>query len=428
MNRLSFLRRIASSIFWYLFFFVALQAQDVIRKTNDSEASKKNEKYRRSALYSVLIKHTEKEFCKEIVEVFNSIPIPEKYDNHDLKIKAVNAYIPQKTERKIKEQQKDNIQSFLNVNAIGRRLVAKWFNRDSKTGHFDMDLITQRGLYDASLLDVRLSEKTTRGYAALSDAGEELIGNTFVLVNDIRYVDKEEQADIASGIFGTISIVASLTGTDVGGIVSSAANLGGTISEQIAGFKVNVTSYLFRLNWTDDIAGKFYSSFYMDKSSVDPAKKVAFDAEKGVFTLSYIGSQTVSSGKTSLRGVSTKEDMITKVCTRAIDEAIVQLQRNFDEFKIKTPLLQTNPIIASIGKKEGVNENSLFEVLEILEDESGRTSYKKVGTVKPVRNKIWDNRFMATEEGFDNADLSVTEFSNVSGGNFYPGMLIREIK
>jgi hypothetical protein len=229
----------------------------------------------------------------------------------------------------------------------------------------------------------------------LADAGEELIGNTFILVNDIRYVDKEEQADIASGIFGAIAIVGALTGAEIGSVVSSVAKSGAVLSDQIVGFKVNVTSYLYRLNWTDEIAGTFYNSYWMDDSSLKPAWKTAFDNDRRTFTISYIGSQTVSSGNTGLRGVSTKEDMIKKVCTRAIDEAIVLLQRNFDEFKIKTPLIATYPIMASIGRKEGITEDTKFEVLEKEEDENGRTSYKRIGIIKPVKGKIWDNRYLA---------------------------------
>ena len=43
------------------------------------------EKYHRSSLYSLMLKHPEKEFCNEIIDAFRSIPIPEKYNNHNLK-------------------------------------------------------------------------------------------------------------------------------------------------------------------------------------------------------------------------------------------------------------------------------------------------------------------------------------------------------
>ena len=43
-------------------------------------------------------------------------------------------------------------------------------------------------------------------------------------------------------------------------------------------------------------------------------------------------------------------------------------------------------------------------------------------------NLIWDNRYMASEEQAYGSDFGFTTFRKVSGGDFYPGMLIREIK
>jgi hypothetical protein len=382
------------------------------------------DRYRRSSLYSILIKHPEKEFCREIAEVFNTIPIPEKFDNHDLNIKAINAPIGKKPNEK---KQKEAISTFLEGNAIGRRLIAKWFNRN-KSGAFSMDLVAQRGYYDATVFDIALANKLFRGHAVLADAGEELIGNTFVLVNDIRYVDKEEAAAMASFAFTLVATVADISDSDNSKLIAGVANLGKGISDEIVGFRVNITSYLYRLDWTDDIANTFYMDYYMDSAAVDPAKKAAFDKEKNLFTMTYIGAQTVHSGKTSLRGVSAREDMIKKVCTRAIDEAIVQLQRTHDEFKVKTPLLNTEPLTANIGRKEGVAEDSRFEVLEYVQDEKGRLRYKRIGVIAPVHGKIWDNRYLSVEEQSAGSELTVTEFKKVSGGKLEMGMLIREIK
>ena len=83
---------------------------------------------------------------------------------------------------------------------------------------------------------------------------------------------------------------------------------------------------------------------------------------------------------------------------------------------------------AYIGMKEGVTENSLYEVLETIENEDGTFKYKRVGVIKPIKNLIWDNRYMAEEEGAATAGLGCTTFVKESGSNFLPGMLIREIK
>ena len=52
--------------------------------------------------------------------------------------------------------------------------------------------------------------------------------------------------------------------------------------------------------------------------------------------------------------------------------------------------------------------------------------YEKVGVIRPVKGKIKDNRYMATEEESVDAALDATEFEVVSGKNFFAGMLIRE--
>lgn len=414
---------IAFCFLFFCFLPIVLQAQkDTV------------EKYRRSSLYSILIKYPDKAFASAIEDVFKSIPIPEKFDNHDLKIKVMNTMpLRKKTEKG--EIQKENTQNFIDANALGRRLVAKWYNYDEQTGTFDMNLIKQKGLYDASFSDIKIAEATVRGYAKLKDAGEELIGNTFVIFNDIQYINKANKAEIAALVLALVGAAAGEVGnatkggtSDISKLASATAFLGAGISDKIAEFSVEVTSYLYRLDWNNEIATTFNNNYYNDSENPSAEKSKAFNQDKKTFTLKYLGAQTVQSGKIVPKGMHTNEDMIRKVCTRAIDMSIAQLQRNYDEFKVKTPLFSTSPITAKVGVKEGITAKSKFEVLERQEDENGRTAYKRVGIIKPVNGKIWDNRYLAVEDGFVGAALGATEFTKISGGEFYPGMLIREIK
>lgn len=389
---------------------------NVAAQTNTSE-----NKYRRSSLYSILVSHPSTKFSTEIESVFDKIPIPDKFDNHDLSVKVVN------TDQK--KEAEPQITKFLEENAVARRMVAKWFNRDKETGACDMDLIMNRGLYDATYFDVELSKMSQRGSAVLSDAGEELIGNSFVIVNDITYTDKEATAKV----FGLLARIAgTVAGAATG--VSAIGDLGNSVGDLISsikGFGVTVTTYLYRLEWNDEVATTFYEQYYMDSTNCNASKSAEFNNNKDLFKLKYIGSQKVSSGKTSIAGINLEEPevMITKACTRSIDKSIVELQRSYDEFKVKTPIFSISPVItAKIGLKEGVSEENKYEVLEQYVDNNGKTAYKRVGVVQPIRGKIWDNRYMAVEENAYGATFEVTTFRKVSGGNFYPGMLIREMK
>ncbi|MEE1316510.1 MAG: hypothetical protein U0K35_04710 [Prevotella sp.] len=382
-------------------------------------------KYHRSSLYSILLKHPEKEFCNEMIEAFKSIPIPDKYNNHDLKIKVMpSPVLKALTKDEIEGAYKDAITKMLTKNKIGGRLIEKWFNRNKTTGSFDMELVAERGYYDASILDVKEARVSAKGTALLADAGEELLNHTYVIVNDIRYADKETmKGAIAGGLFAA-QLVGSFFGVDLSNVTSAV----GGLTNDIAGFKVIVTSYLFRLDWNDVTADNFYSNLWIDKSAPNAERQKKWGEAMGDFKLKYIGCATVFSGKTSLGGVEKEKDMFLKVCTRAIDKSISDLQKSFDEFKVFTPLISTEPLCAYIGLKEGVDEDSRYEVLEKILDSNGRTKYERVGEIKPVKGQIWDNRFMAEFDKEDGSNLKYTTFKKMSGKEFYPGMLIREIR
>lgn len=378
--------------------------------------------YHRSSLYSIVLKHSNErqQYSTEIVDAFKKIPLPAEYNDLSLKHKVFPAPIIQKISKEyIEGISKDYIGQMLNKNKIGGRLVAKWFNRDNQTGAFNMNLIKESGLYDANISDIKLAMNSVRGKAQLEDAGESLIAHTYVLVNDIRYVDDE----LKKNLHGLGMILKGL----IPGV--GIFTLGGDIGKNInmVGFKVFVTSYLFRLDWTEEIAADFFTNLWMDENNLIPERKQEFDNKMGQYNLKYLGYTTVFSGETTYTGVNSEQDVFIKVCTRSIDKAISELQKSFDEFKVFTPLLSSSPLTAYIGVKEGVEESSTYEVLEKQLDENGRTHYERVGIIKPVKGKIWNNLYLSVEEGWDSANLGFTTFEKVSGGELLPGMLIREI-
>ncbi|MDE5676328.1 hypothetical protein [Phocaeicola sp.] len=377
----------------------------------------KNIEYRRNSIYSVMIKHENQKFADTIASVFQFMPVPDKYNDHDLSVKVLSVLS--------KEVSPTEVESFLNKNGVASRLVSKWFNRDFTNGVCDVELIKERGLYDASEMDKAIALQTQRGKAMLEDAGEELIGNTFVLVNDIKYIDKGERSKTWGSIFKVMGNVAAIVTNN-----SSYADLGnnvGDITESYKGFKVKIYTHLYQLVWDEETAMTFYERMYTD--TPDSEKHDAMELYRDKFKLKYVGSQLSDGSTTSFLGIKEDEPrlMVRKACQRALDDNVANLQKNYEAFKVKVPLLNVAPLTAQIGKKEGITEKSRFEVLEIQEKE-GRTVYKRVGVIRPMSNLIWDNRFMAVEEKAEGASLKYTTFKKVSGGDFYPGMLIREIK
>lgn len=372
--------------------------------------------YRRISLCSMLVRHSEDKFANEIEEQFLEIPISEQYNDHNLSVRVVNV------ERK--SNYTSDITGFIKRNNVASRLVGKWFDRNILTGECTLDLIKERGLYDASAFDIEMAKRSARGMAMLQDAGEDLIGRTYLLVNEITYIDKGKRSrNWGAALNGLLQVAGAFTGVDL----SDTGNMVENMISSIKGFRVKINTRLYRLEWDEESQMYFYQNCYSDKA--DPTKLSTFEDNRNRFRLVYVGNVLSSGNATSFLGINEDQPnlMIRKACQRAIDENVADLQKNYDEFRIKSPIVSVEPTItAKIGMKEGITKDSRFEVLE-AQEKDGRTIYKRVGVVKPIPTKIWDNRFMATEEGAYGADFGATTFVKESGGDLYPGLLLRQI-
>ena len=375
--------------------------------------------YRRSSICSFLISRADQSMYDKIQEKYLEIPTPDQYNNHDLSIRILNV--------DKKGNYADSISQWLDDNRIASRLVAKWFDRDIFTGQCDMALVQQRGLYNATVFDKELAARSSRGQAMLADAGEELIGNTFVLVHEAHYIDNAKRSqNVSTGlkIFGALA--GGIIGVDVSDLFDSLGDLAATFK----GFRVKFHTSLYQLVWDDETAATFYKDMYAINPD-DEGKRKAFEENRGRFKLKFIGDVESSGSQNSFLGISEEHPdiMIRKACQRAIDDNVRDLQHNFEVFRVKSPVTEVNgkEVKVPIGLNEGVNEESEYEVLEANEKD-GRIEYKRIGTIVPVKDKIWDNRFMALEEGAYGADLNATTFTVKSGSTPYPGVLVRQMK
>lgn len=366
----------------------------------------KEYEYERSSLHTMMIKHLNQKFEDVIENIYLKTPFPERFNEHNLGVRIV-AFAESA------DNQQKNIESFITQVNLGQKMVSKWFNRDKTTGSFNMELVKERGYYNASQAQQNIARNQIRGRAMLEDAGEELIKNTYLIINDISYTSKA----------GTTSLLKSFASVYTGNVKGIQRHL-----NEIGGFRVEVTSYLFRLKWNSEIADHFYMKYYTENGVTEQDKVRAFKDEKDLFQMEFVGKTNCKSSETKFSGVNDPDKLLIKVCTRALDQNIAQLQHSFAEFRIKAPLISTEPLKAYVGMKEDINMDSRFEVLERIIDQEGKLSYQRIGIIKPKQGQIWDNRFMALEEGTESANLKATEFTLVSGENFYPGMLIREIK
>ena len=206
-----------------LFVFAALTA-GAQTKTADI-------KYRRSSLYTLIIDDAGLVKADVIKTDFVKAPIPEKFNDHTLAARSFDSgkyALTAEEKGKVEKEGKGKtmlkgaassasgglvdttntkylpqiIDKYLTQNHVARDMVAKWFNRDAKGG-FNMNLIGERGSYNASEMQINIAKKSARGLASIADAGAELIGNTFVVVTRLNYISKKAIYDAAQSVGGS---------------------------------------------------------------------------------------------------------------------------------------------------------------------------------------------------------------------------------
>jgi len=380
--------------------------------------------YRRSSIYTLMIQEPNRPYANEIQKTFINAAIPDKFNNHLLSNRKIGNAVPKSVKKKGDKVrlQSGNIGNYFIKNNVAKAMVAKWFNR-GVNGTFNMGLVAERGSYNASEMDVQLAKSSKRGMALLADAGEELIKNTFVVVNDFDYVSKEEVANKAKAGLGLLKDIAELVDENVEIDIEGTDELLTTFGK---GYVVRTFSYLYQLEWNDSVASVFYNDYWMDENSFDENRKEAFE-NSDIFKLKLVGWEIAWADLQSTSYTKKSEEELIRVASiRAIDAVIAKLQKKYEIFRTKTPLYSGDPLSAKIGLKEGLEKGDKFEVLEQIMDKNGRTRYKRKGVIKVDKKQIWDNRFMAAEEA-ENMQ-SLLDYTLFKGGKgYYKGMLIRQI-
>lgn len=390
-----------------LLLVITLSSTVLCRAQSDSA------RYDRPSLCLMMVGRSDMAYSTEIEEVFRQMDMPERFNDHGLGVRVV----------KVPQDGKPitvSIGSFIQHAEVAKKMISKWFGRNKETGCFNISLVQERGLYNTSVLDVNLAMHSFRGKAILADAGEKLINYTFLVVNEFRY---EKHFSVSSEKAKTAK--QSQTHMDLSNQSDRDA-----FSEQVhdgellRDFTISCTSHLYQLVWNDEVAGTFYNAYYFDCDHLQPEKKQYYQQDKETFRLEYVGAYTDKLTEKNTFRLSTPK-LVKKACVRITDLNIAMLQHKYPQFRIKAALVNTDPLKAYVGKKEDVSPQSQYEVLEPELHEDGTYTYRRVGIIRPVPDKIWDNRYMATEENPDNLDA--TYFEQVSGGELRIGLIIREL-
>ena len=164
------------------------------------------------------------------------------------------------------------------------------------------------------------------------------------------------------------------------------------------GYSAHTTTVLYRMVWNDSTKALFYSTFSGDK--IDMAKFNAIDFPFELVGVEKAQSSTFDPASGLLGKESAIDDqLIEKTLFRNIDKVMAKLQHNYDVFKPLVPIISTNPLLIDAGLKESIGDKDKFELLEgVLNPETDRIEYKRIAILPVVKGKVWDNRYMPSDE------------------------------
>lgn len=426
---------------------VSLQAQQV-------RESEEITPFFRNALTNMMVYHIEDEFGYDVYNIFKDLPPMDKYDNHDVGVYVIdNSKIAGVRKSGTgfnrqtyggsmvltaaeKEANGQAMLRLLNQGDVAKKMVAKWFDLkgDSlQNAYFGTNVLVNRSDYNATVLDAERAGMTVDAATTIRQVGDELMSHSFVLVSDMTYITAENRADATKATFAVLGgLLDVVTGGNSGERLAEDV---GDIADKFTGFKVMTHSYLFQLVWNDSIANIFYQNYYTE--TPNPERLRAFFADETTFRLIYLGTASAVDEKTTTKGRYTRDDLLQMITVRSIDKNVAELQGQFEAFRVKAPITQVEydkkgkvqGYRVPIGEKEGVKETSTFEVLQ-CKLEKGVVVYKRVATLKPVKNRIWDNRFNALIENDRDGEISGTLFklSGTTVTEILPGMLVRQVE
>ncbi len=228
------------------------------------------------------------------------------------------------------------ILDFVNKSDISRQVVSKWFDRQPD-GTFKMDLIGQRGLYNASDNDYITAAASQRQFATLKDQGEKLLKVSYLLFVNISDVKYTEVKSLNSGSWSGLA-----------------------------------RGYLYKLDWNDSISANFYQNLWIaegDAEAVKSAKKKAFDST--VFPIVHVKNLDASASKSNspVNGVKPSDtEVITGVINSLYESLIVEIDTKVSDFQVRQGLISSKPIGATIGSKEGLYVDQRFFVFENVQN------------------------------------------------------------
>jgi hypothetical protein len=393
------MKKITIGLMTILLFNFGLNAQVV------QEEEKSNElvtDYDRNAITAIVLEN-KSGYMLDIRNASSGIIVPDKFDNNLLDTRLLST-----------ASNSASIKQALIQNKVPNNILAKWFARN-ESGEFNMDVVHDRGMYNATDDEVRQASGSKVGIARLKDAGETLINHSYILVLEFTNIQTMEQ----------IYLKRDALAKDIGDLMGQ-KNEG--VKRRKNGWMGDVKAYLFKLDFDEATVGMFYNDLWIyedDSAEVKAAKKARFDETN--FPVKFVmeakasadGSQFNPGELLAPPRQKSRDELFQQMVNTGLEACAFDFERNLPDFQVKTPLYKTSPLQAKIGKKEGLKVDHRYFVMEFEQNNKGETEGVRKGVIRA--KKIADNRKVATGD-----TKLYSKFYQVAGRGLMEGMLLKQ--
>lgn len=285
-------------------------------------------------------------------------------------------------------------------NRIANQVLDKIFESDGKAWH--LESIFKRARYNLTDDQVRILENSAQGKSAGSEGAkysEKVLRKTFIVAYSVRdiqsyqeYYDAqdEKRRQLAARSKGKIKFT--------------------PVNRLFRGYKARLSSWCFKIDMNDSILDLVWTHFD-NKARRDSI----------VYPLLLAGSfERDISVQDPLRNPLPvpEEELFRRLAVQIFSGTTDRYEDMVPDFRVRTPIISTDPITAKIGLKEGLRLDQRYMVYE-NQMKNGRLVSVRKGVVRAGLG-IQDNR------SENSGSTTPSRFYQVAGRRLYPGMLMEQ--
>lgn len=306
---------------------------------------------------------------------------------------------------------KDN--SFLIEMALERgnfgQKILRTILYDEQKNEFTKQIMFDRGEYTATDLDYKVAMDSKKKEYVLKDMGEWLMKNIYVEVIDCR-----EFIDLKAETYGDYS------NKYLNALNSAQQKL---LIGEIHLYKLDIDEMLEDQSFWDMIDFENNNNSIREKFNSYPFKFTKINST----TFRITESRTVSGvlnvvndlmkiNNPAAQQLKSDEELFTSMIRKAIEKSHATLCSSLPNFSIGQSVFDIYPVRIKVGKKQSLRKNALYEVKELVGNDS---TEQHVAWIRA--KKVADNRFVSKGKS------TPSTFYKVSGGVIKKGMTTKYV-